>query len=738
MIARLGTGCVEINNMDMNFLFSPDVVPPAIAPESIRERYGAPMEAALNRRLYRAAPLPILLMLSGGLSCVFLLWERHDPATLAWLAVWVGSLIGLSLWRILAFHRASAEHQAAAIWRHSFLLGAAVSGATLTQIGIFLMPLATPLQQALIHGLLAAATICASMAYAASLGAFLAFALPALLPSSFYLLGLDHSPLQGWGILGLILLAALVLSAWQINRTTRRNLLQRFQNRSLLEFEKQTRQATARLNDELAREVQRRRRVEEELRSAQQALEERVDERTRALTASERARREEQALRRYLASHDPMTGLANRSLLLRRLKILTRRPLPAGRELVLLHFNLDRFKRLNESLGHQLADEIICALARRLGDSLRQADTVARIAVDEFAVLLETDKNLEELEQLGRRLLTLLRHGVPVGEHEVVVSASLGIGLLSAAGGNPASLLCQAAMAMRHAKQFGSNTLQFYRDSLQSSSRERLLLEAQLDKALVRGELEVFYQPKLNFAANRLQGAEALVRWRHPERGLVSPAQFIPLAEETGQIDAIGDFVLHQACAQARAWQQAGIAELRVAVNISMGQLRQGDFVERVNAVLTMTGLPAHLLELELTESQLSDDVEHLAKVFTRLRALGVRLAIDDFGTGYSSLGYLKHLPVNVVKIDQTFIRSLDGSGHCGDAAITRAIIVMAHSLGLEVVAEGVEEPAQLEFLREHGCDEIQGYLISRPVEAATLASLLREQAAQRACAMSD
>ncbi|MFD2407066.1 putative bifunctional diguanylate cyclase/phosphodiesterase [Azorhizophilus paspali] len=720
----------------MNFVLSANVVPPAIEPESIRKRYGVQMEAAVNRRLYRAAPLPIILMLSGGLSCVLLRWEQHSPSSLAWLALWLGLLVGLSLWRILAFFRTPAERQADPGWRFTFLVGAAVSGATLTQTGIFLLPLATPLQQALIHGLLAAATICASMAYAASLRAFLAFALPALLPSSLYLLSFDSGELQGWGSLGLILLAALVLSAWQINRATRHNLLQHYQNCSLLEFEKQSRSAAAQLNDELAREVQLRKQVEEELRSAQKALEERVDERTRALTASERARREEKALRRYLSSHDPMTGLANRSLLLRRLKLLASRPRVPGHELVLMHFNLDRFKRLNESLGHQLADEIVRELARRLGGSLRRADIVARIAVDEFAVLLNTDKSLDEVEQLGRHLLTLLRHGVSVDEHEVVVSASLGIGLLSAAGGDPTTLLCQAAMAMRHAKQLGCNTVQFYRDGLQSSSRERLLLEAQLDKALGRGELEVFYQPKLNFAANRLQGAEALVRWRHPQRGLVSPAQFIPLAEETGQIGAIGDFVLSEACSQASAWLQAGIAGLRVAVNVSMGQLRQGNFVERVGAVLARTGLPAHLLELELTESQLSDDVEHLTRVFGALRALGVRLAIDDFGTGYSSLGYLKHLPVNVVKIDQIFIRSLDGSGRGGDAAIIRAIIVMAHNLGLEVVAEGVEEPAQLEFLREHGCDEIQGYLIGRPVEAAILTSRLHEQTAQPSCAV--
>jgi len=712
--------------MDMNFLFSPDVVPPANAPEGIRERYAVQMAAALNRRLYRAAPLPLLLMLGGGLSCVALAWERLSPPALLWLSAWLALLIGLSLWRILSFHGVSADHQADGHWRHGFLLGAAVSGATLTLLGVFLMPLVSPLQQALVHGLLAAATICASMAYAACLLASLAFALPALLPSSLYLLGLEHDRLQGWGMLGLILLLALAVSAWQINRVICRNLRQRFQSLALLECERQARLASCRLNEELTREVRLRRRLEKALRRARLALGRRLAERTLALSASERALSEERAVRHYLACHDPVTGLANRSLLLRRLVCLARKERPAGRELVLLHINLGRFTLFNESLGLQVADEIVCTQARRLGDRLNQADTVARIAVDEFAVLLESSKGPEALEQLGHRLLALLRQGVKVGEHEVVVSASLGIGLLSAAGGDPARLLSQAAVAMRHARQFGSNTVQLYRDSLQSGSRERLLLEAQLDKALARGELEVFYQPRLKCTTNRLQGAEALVRWRHPQRGLVSPGSFIALAEETGQIDAIGAFVLREACTQACAWQREGAEALCVSVNISMVQLRQSDFVKRVGTVLAETGLPAHLLELELTESQLSDDLERLAELFRQLRALGVRLAIDDFGTGYASLGHLKHLPVDVLKIDQTFIRSLGGSGDDSDAAITRAIIVMAHSLGLEVVAEGVEQPVQLEFLREHGCDEVQGYLIGRPMAAMELTRRLR------------
>ena len=351
--------------------------------------------------------------------------------------------------------------------------------------------------------------------------------------------------------------------------------------------------------------------------------------------------------------------------------------------------------------------------------------------MDEFAILMETRDGSEGLEQIARRLLALLRQSIAVGEQELVISASLGIALLPASGGDPASLLNQASMAMRHAKRLGGNSVQFYRDSLQAGSRERLLLEAQLDKALERGQLEVFYQPRLTLGAERLLSAEALVRWRHPDYGLVAPGSFIALAEETGQIKAIGDFVLRQACAQARAWQQAGLGEFAVSVNISMQQLRQDDFVAQVAAALQASGLAPHLLELELTESQLSDNVETLVGQFHQLRALGVRMAIDDFGTGYSSLGYLKHLPVDVVKIDQTFIRGLDGSEEGGDAAITRAILAMAHSLNLTVVAEGVEERAQLDFLRRHGCDEIQGYLISRPVEAHTLAALLQAHNAE-------
>ena len=267
------------------------------------------------------------------------------------------------------------------------------------------------------------------------------------------------------------------------------------------------------------------------------------------------------------------------------------------------------------------------------------------------------------------------------------------------------------------------NTVQFFTERLQSTSLENLKLENQLRQALEEGQLEVFYQPRLNVAEDRLDAAEALVRWRHPQQGLMAAGHFIPLAEETGLIVQVGEFVLREACRQARQWQLDGLATIRVSVNLSVKQLRQGNFVSLVRQVLVETGLPAELLELELTESQLLDDIDNAVSISHQLRALGVKLAIDDFGTGYSSLSYLKRFPVNYVKIDRSFISELDQVGE--DSAIVRAIIAMVHSLELKVVAEGVETQAQMDFLKEQGCDEIQGYLISRPVPAEQFAELL-------------
>jgi len=436
------------------------------------------------------------------------------------------------------------------------------------------------------------------------------------------------------------------------------------------------------------------------------------------------ARRQAEERLRYLSHFDELTGLGNRNLLKERLQSACERGRHSSHDLAVLYIDLDRFKILNESLGHEVADRLLCEISRRLTHTFSSANTIARLSGDEFVVVLEAYGSLSNLAHSGSRLLSRIGKPIIVDGQELVLGASIGVSLMPDNARDATTLLLQANMAMRHAKHLGGNTLQFFTERLRVPSLENLKLENQLRRAIDEGQLEVFYQPRLNLAEDRLDAAEALVRWNHPQQGLLAPGYFIALAEETGLIIPLGEFVLRQACRQARQWQLDGLAAIRVSVNLSVKQLRQGNFVSLVRQVLEDTGLPAHMLELELTESQLLDDIDNAISISQQLRALGVKLAIDDFGTGYSSLSYLKRFPVDFVKIDRSFISELEQFGD--DAAIVRAIIAMVHSLELQVVAEGVETQAQMDFLKEQRCDEIQGYLISRPVPAEQFAQLLQ------------
>jgi diguanylate cyclase (GGDEF)-like protein len=653
----------------------------------IHKQFATQLAVERTRLLYQGSLLPTLFMFINGLLCAWLLWS---PERYVLVSVWVGWLSALVCLRVLqvaAFRAASPERQAQPIWTRMFLAGACVSGLTLSSAALVLVPVESFIQQAWVFGLIGAASLSASVAYAASIPAFLTFTVPCLLPPIVYLFWGGDVPLRGWGWLGLILLLALIVVAAQVNRLIQRGLTRRFQNLALIEHLQQAQAKSEALNRELARQY---------------------EERTR-----------------YLSHYDELTGLANRSLFNERLREANQRVRLGGRNLALLHINLDRFKLLNDSLGHDVADQLLRLVGRRLSAELAEADTVARLSADEFAVLFNTYGNLTTLARVTTRLLAKLRAPVSVSGHELVVSASIGIALLPDSARDIAALVSQANMAMQHAKHLGGNNFQFYTESLQARTLERLQLEIQLRRAIEDGQLEVFYQPKLELATGRLSSAEALVRWRHPVRGMVPPGEFIGLAEETGLIADIGEFVLRQACRQAREWQRSGLSPIRVSVNLSVHQLRQGKLVSLVRQVLDEAGLMPEYLELELTESQLLDSVEHIISTFQQLRELGVKLAIDDFGTGYSSLSYLKRFPVDYVKIDQAFIRGLNEGTE--DAAITRAIIAMAHSLELKVVAEGVENAQQLEFLREHKCDEVQGYLISRPVDASAMGDVLRK-----------
>ncbi|WP_166362258.1 putative bifunctional diguanylate cyclase/phosphodiesterase [Pseudomonas akapageensis] len=940
---------------------------PVDAQRSTRKQFATQLAVERTRLLYQGSLLPTLFMLLNGLVCAWLLWSpEHYLLVSIWL-VWLMALVALRVIQVAAFDSAIPDRQAHASWRQMFLLGSAFSGLTLGCAAIALVPVDNFVQQAWVFGLLGAATLSASVAYAVSLPAFLSFVLPCLLPPISYLFWNGDELQRGWGWLGLILLGSLLVVAWQVNRLIEHNLLRRFQNQQLIDHLQQAQSHSDRLNKALAREVEQRREIEAQLLEAKSGLETRVAERSReldlanqalskseerlalALEASElglwdwnlqtdevhhtqlkelfglepdqvkavladlkprlhpedlpvlkralvehlkgrtddycceyrvrhsdgqwrwiedrgraverspggkvirilgtrrdisvekaqeeqlvlaatvfeaasegivifdpdyrllavnqafskltgfsreevlgrnvvelpcsrdarrhyqaihqaleqqgrwqgelvetrkngefypqwlqlsvvrdsrgnvvhivgffadlSARRESEERMRYLTHYDELTGLANRSLFKERLQEANLRVRQGGRGLALLHIDLDRFKLLNESLGHEVADQLLKQLARRISSALPEADTIARLSGDEFAVLFDAFGSLSGLARVTSRLLEKLCAPLSVADHELVISASIGISLLPDNARDINALISQANMAMQHAKHLGGNTFQFYTQSLQASTLERLQLETHLRKAIEERQLEVFYQPKLCLVTGRLEAVEALVRWRHPQWGLVPPGEFIGLAEETGLIGPIGEFVLRQACWQACEWQRQGLDPIRVSVNLSVHQLRQGKLVSLVRQVLEDSGLAPELLELELTESQLLDNVEHIIASFRQLRGLGVKLAIDDFGTGYSSLSYLKRFPVDYVKIDQTFIRGLaEGSE---DAAITRAIIAMAHSLELKVVAEGVETREQLNFLKAHRCDEVQGYLISHPLEAHALAELL-------------
>ena len=434
------------------------------------------------------------------------------------------------------------------------------------------------------------------------------------------------------------------------------------------------------------------------------------------------SRKTEEQLR-YLSDHDPLTQLANRSLFTHTLDEATAAARTQGHGLTLLHIDLDRFKYINDTLGHIQADALLCEVADRLKAMLPDVFILARLSADEFVVVAQNIAQ-PEVEALAERVLQKLAEPIELLDNELIISASIGISLFPDHARNSLQLINRANQAMQHAKQMGGNCFKFYSTDLPSPNADRLHLENELRKAIAEDQLLVHYQPKLQLATNRISGVEALVRWQHPTRGMLPPAEFISIAEETGLILPLGLLVLKLACQQACIWLQEGPYPLRVAVNMSVQQLRQPQFSAEVAEILQQTGLPAHLLELELTESMLLEQSATVADNLTTLQEQGVKLSVDDFGTGYSSLAYLKHFPIHSLKIDRAFINELDEQSR--DSAIVRAIVAMAHSMNLQVIAEGVEQESQLAFLRTQNCDEVQGYLISKPVSARALTQLLQ------------
>jgi diguanylate cyclase (GGDEF)-like protein/PAS domain S-box-containing protein len=436
---------------------------------------------------------------------------------------------------------------------------------------------------------------------------------------------------------------------------------------------------------------------------------------------TERKRHEQQLA--HQATHDTLTGLANRTILNDRIGLLIERAAREKSVVALLLLDLDRFKEINDSLGHGAGDELLRGMAVRLTDLMRDSDTVARLGGDEFVILAEMEV-ADNAIPVAQRVLDAMSRPFSISGREIFIGASIGISLYPRDGDCGEDLLKNADVAMYRAKKRGRNRFRFYDENMDASSVERLSMETSLRRAVDNGELLLYYQPQVNLHSGEIIGAEALIRWQHPEMGLVSPAKFIPLAEETGLIFPIGEWVMRTACAQIKAWHDMGVMTPTVAVNLSAHQFRERHLVKMTTGILLDSGIDGRHLELEMTESAVMEDADRVIKILRELKEAGTSISIDDFGTGYSSLSYLKQFAIDKLKVDQSFVREITRDP--SDAAIVVAIITMAHSLGLNVIAEGVETEGQLEYLRSHGCDEIQGYFFSRPVPVSDFEQMLR------------
>jgi diguanylate cyclase (GGDEF)-like protein len=431
---------------------------------------------------------------------------------------------------------------------------------------------------------------------------------------------------------------------------------------------------------------------------------------------------------RFVASHDPLTGLFNRNIFDERLHQALAQAARFERSLSLLFIDLDGFKLINDTHGHNAGDALLAELAARLRTTLREGDVIGRMGGDEFVVLIEEFAEVGQVAEVAKKLLDTVTRPFVLHGQSCQVTASLGISIYPDDGSDAQTLLKNADMAMYLVKQQGKNSFRFYSPQMNVHLMERLSLESGLRRAIERGELLLLYQPRVGVRDGQVTGMEALMRWQHPTQGMIGPSEFIPVAEDAGLIAAIGEWALHSACRQARAWRDLGLPLLRIAVNLSHKQFQQESLIQVVREALHRVGLEPARLELEITEEMVIRNPERAVRLLTQLKEIGVRVVVDGFGTGYSSLSFLKRLPIDSVKIDHSLIVDLPRSDDA--AALTRGVVAMAHSLGLTVIAEGVETREQWEFLHQQGCEEMQGNYFSAPVTAEIVPGIVRQPAA--------
>ncbi|WCK52645.1 EAL domain-containing protein [Aneurinibacillus sp. Ricciae_BoGa-3] len=417
---------------------------------------------------------------------------------------------------------------------------------------------------------------------------------------------------------------------------------------------------------------------------------------------------------RHMAYHDPLTGLPNRRMFIEEITAAISREKRSKTKTALLFLDLDRFKQINDTIGHTIGDQLLISIGHRLQQVVKDDGKVYRLGDDEFVILLHNMASRSQIDTAAEKILDMFKSPFSIQQFEFFITSSIGISYYPCDGLDSETLMKNADTAMHYAKKSGRNTYRFYSHKMNEKYREQLKIETELRKALKNDELELYYQPKIDITTGKMVGAEALLRWNHPSEGFISPGRFIPIAEETGLVISIGEWVLHNACQQNKKWLDKGYQPILVAVNVSALQFQQPNFIDIVDSVLELTQLNPAYLELEITENSVMGDIEESIQTLHQLRDRGISIAIDDFGTGYSSLNYLKRFPITSLKIDQSFVRDIMTDK--GDAAIVRAVINLAHNINLKVVAEGVEEQKILQFLQEHKCDEVQGYYFSKPL----------------------
>lgn len=450
-----------------------------------------------------------------------------------------------------------------------------------------------------------------------------------------------------------------------------------------------------------------------------------IHDQVKSLSIEIEQRKKTEELLEYQAHHDELTHLCNRLLFMDRLTHAIHKAKREEGQLAVLFIDLDRFKEINDSLGHEIGDHVLINVANRLKENLREVDTIARLGGDEFALILEGISELHIIDEIAEKMVEILREPITIDQHLLYITSSIGISLYPIDGESAQSLLRNADSAMYKAKEEGRNSYQYYTEELTQRAIEWVALESNLRRAIEKQEFVVYYQPQMNGESEKMIGMEALVRWMDPERGIVSPAEFIPLAEDTGMILAIDAFVMRSAIQQMVAWRKEGFDPGILSLNLAMKQLWKDSFVDSFQALLNELECKAEWVELEVTEGEIMKNPEKAIAILQRLHEMGVLLAIDDFGTGYSSLSYLKRLPLDILKIDQSFIRGIPD--HNEDVAIVRSTITLAKSMGMSVIAEGVETLEQKEFLVENGCSNIQGYFYSRPISRSEMDHRLRQ-----------